>query len=245
VVWPISAATLTLLGYNLLQRVFATKHAKLILFIFVAVVLSNKVFVHVKWRELELQAWQDFGETIQELQKLPKEAVIAVVTHSYPFQDILQPKFSVRLTPTMIHGLTGIHLFSQDWFISPEVSPEENIAREMGIGLIFSDKPKLVWPCIEQPEFLPGDIFSCTWSYYILNRIRDCRLTKSIRSQISACSILKDFQLNYILVESELGLSLSAEIEKLSTLQFTSQGEKYRLYEFNQLAGIKYFCSGS
>lgn len=172
-------------------------------------------------------------------------SVVALISFALPFEEEAPPVFSWRAEPSLIYALTNLPIFHQYWLAISGTSPEETIKRELALGWLFTGKPRLLWPCIDGDIDLPGDLFYLTWTSHLFLRKELCKATKEVRTSYSACEIVQDFKIDYVLWESEFDFQPIAHFDSIMKPVWQSSEERYKLYSFSKKNATRQFCSGS
>lgn len=187
----------------------------------------------------------EFEELVDHLEaKATPNAVIATMYHWKPFQEKISPEFAIRVFPQLVYLLTKHPVLGSDWAISSKLKDEEVLHRELLTGYLFSGKMQLLWPCLTEMPELPGDMFTCTWTYFLIRRWQHCTQHRTDIENYSACQGLKDFKVDYLLYDADLPqLKLPQSLEPYTEQELVTKHKGFILYRFLQEKFLRENCS--
>lgn len=170
--------------------------------------------------------------------------VIAIPSVNDPFKPELSSTFPFRLFVEFFTFLSHTLPLHSEWSVVAKKDWEESLQRELLLGWIYSGKMQFLWPCNEKMEIpMPGDIFWLTWTYMQLRRAQQCSIYHDLPSKVSLCQLLKQFKIDYVLIESYLGLEMPADVTKYFSSGVVTDNDTYQIYNFNRLQAIADNCS--
>lgn len=163
----------------------------------------------------------------------PPNAVVAFMSFLSPFPASIPLNFSINNAPLIFSALTDRYILHQDWDFYP-IEDNDDIKRELLLGAFFRGEPSLTWPCPKDRSYLPGDIFSLTWSYYLLRREQKCQFHRDIIRTSSFCSLLQSYDIDYIILEKDQGLQIHGSLSDFASVVFEDSNHQYSMVKFEK-----------
>lgn len=169
-------------------------------------------------------------------QNTAKDAVIAMKITEQSSYNGIPDYFPYIKMPQLIYLYTNRHILNSEWVLNPNNINFNGLLRERLLSVLLNNKDELLWPCLENPPKLPGDIFYLTWTYYLYNRYNICsKFSKEIK-KISTCEVIKKYKVDYLLLENS-----STEASYLKKVWQSPKGT-YSIYQISKSLLLEEYC---
>lgn len=189
------------------------------------------------------QFTKDTSRLVEYMRKERIEnSVLAMITYQNAFSEEASD-FDIRWEPNAIAAITNNYL-AQEAIFTPSslIKAEEVIEREMLLGLLFSGKPRLIRECISEIETEPKYNFFLQWVSVQSVRVELCRQTAEYQKKLSACDLINNYNVDYIILETKFQQDLPFATQSFAKHIWTSENNEYQLYKFDRRKASQFFC---
>lgn len=241
---PIVAGSIGLALAEWLRRFPLTRRLRISLCIVLGMAVGFKYFDFHKFDAQHDHRSADVQLITHIQYELPEDAVIALITFSFPFTQEMPQIYSWRAVPLYLNLATGRYVLHQGWMVTSEITAEENFKRELLLGWLYSSRLQLQMPCPLHVD-LPGDLYFMTWTAHQIFREVDCKRAQSILQKENTCDLLKELKVDYVLVESDFPFSPPAAAAQFFQRRWQSTDGRYTLYSFSQQDAREAVCAST
>jgi|GEM_PF-2798285 len=171
--------------------------------------------------------------------ELPPQSSIAAV----PFAKASGTSGEVAVLQTFPYWITVFtraEAFPQLVSVGPE--REHLIRAELLASWLFTGNLDLIGPCPSSFDTISEQSIAAGLGFFQVLRKFDCALLPIILSKTTVCDLLREFRVDYLVLESGLGFSDYACQQRFSNIVWQSNKAEFTLIKFDQAGAIGEYC---